>query len=623
MAKRSRIRDLRRIKSDYYAKSKLESSVTLPKRFVSSVCFAFALMATCSVPSGWAQAQDTPKDASEFLPASTAIYAHIADPAKLIDTIENHPIVEYALELKEVQRLMRTPQFAMFLLGKGLYETNIEETVIEALKTNSGNGIWFALDESGGVIVLLHSKDEARLKRVVGQALKLVATTGGGNVPFEKKDYRDAVAAEFKDSKVLIARYKSWFAITNKSELAKKVVDNMHDGATDPLAKQQWFKDAIAIRTANGNKSDLWAAVDLETVREKSDDKAPFLGVTDNPGVELILGGILDVLKSSPTAFGEINLNDEIHIALSAPFKNEWAHEARDYFFGEKLKGRAPLALKPKNMIANLTSYRDIGQWWLSKEDLYPENVIAELAQADSQLSTIFSGMDFGEDVLGSLEPGVQIVVTENQYDSEYVPDVKVPAFALVGKLKDPKRLTRKLKIAFNSVVGFANIALGQNGQPQLEVETENIGEAKLMSSTYFYEEGTEEGLILFNFGPTIAFKGNDLVIASTKSLAKELVGMLDGGKNAESVNTMMTLDGQMLHKILGENAESLIAQNMVEEGNSRKEAQEQIGIILLIADLFKDAKLNYDVTAKQMKADFSLRFDNIESIKAGRADSK
>ena len=599
--------------------------MTKTNRLYPALLFALALMATGLTSATPTDAQESPKpkDASEFLPATTAIYAHIADPANLIETVENHPIVEYALELKAVKRLMRTPQFAMFLLGKGLFESNIEETVLEALKTNAGNGVWFALDESGGAIVLLHSKDESRLKRVVGQALKLIATTAGGKTPFEKKDYRDAVAAEFKDSKVLIARYKSWFAITNKSELAKTVIDNMHDGTTDPLSEEHWFKDAIASRTAKGSKSDLWAVVDLETVRKKSDDKAPFLGVTDNPGVELIVGGILDALKNSPTAFGEFNLNDEVQVALSAPFKNEWANEARDYFFGKNLAGRAPLALKPRNMIASLTSYRDIGQWWLSKEDLYPENVIAQLAQADSQLSTIFSGMDFGHDVLGSLEPGVQIVVTQNQYDPKYVPDVKVPAFALVGKLKDPKKLTRKLKIAFNSVVGFANIALGQNGQPQLEVETENIGDAKLMSSTYFYEDETEEGLILFNFGPTIAFKGNDLVIASTKNLAQELIGMVNGSEKVEEVNTRMTLDGQMLQKILGDNAESLIAQNMVEEGNSREEAQTQIEILLLIADLFKDAKLNYDVTADQMKADLSLRFDKIEAIKKGRANSK
>lgn len=587
----------------------METKVSKSKsRCASFSVFVLGVCAAIFLPALPTQAQNA-DDAAQFLPASTAIYVHAADPAKLIETIETHPVVNYALELKPVQQLMRTPQFAMFLLGKGLFESNIEETAIEALKTNAAKGVWLTVDRKGGAVLLFHSKDEARLKRVVGQALKLAETSSGGNLKIKKRAYRDAVAAEL-DNDVVIGRYKSWFAVANKGEYLKEIVDNMHDGAADPLAEQQWFKDASAKRKG----ADLWAAVDLETIRKTVDDKTLFLGETDNPGVELIMGGILDALKHSPVAIGELNIDDHVQFTLSAPFKPEWVHDARDYFFGENLDGRAPLSLKPKNMIANLTSYRDIGQWWLSKEDLYPERVIAELAQADSQLSTIFSGMDFGEDVLGALEPGVQIVVAENKFDPKYVPDVKLPAFALVGRLKNPEKMTRKIKIAFQSVIGFANIALGQSGQPQLDVETEKVDGAKLMNASYFYEEGTEEGLILFNFGPTIAFKGPNLILSSTREFAVELVGLVEGTRKHETANTLLSIDGQMLHKILGDNAESLIAQNMLEEGNSREEAQSQIAVILLVADLFKDAKLDYNISSQQMKADLLLRFDDVKA---------
>ena len=571
--------------------------------------------------TAYAQTDTGQNEAADFLPKSTALYVHIAKPAKLIDTIEHHAIVEYALELKQVQQLMRSPQFAMFMLGKGLLETNIESSVLESLKTNTADGLWFGLDaDTGGAIVLFKSRDEANLKRTVGQILKFVSTTAqgnGGEPPFKKQAYRNAVAAEF-DNDLLIARYKSWFMLTNKSDLAKEVVDNMHDGAKSPLSKQDWFKQAVAARS----EADVWAAVDLNTIREKADNgEDVFKGRTDNPGIELVVGGILDALKHSPIAMANLNIKEHIDFSIAAPFKADWADEARDYFFGKGLEGRAPLALKPKNMIASLTSYRDMGQWWLSKEDLYAENVIAQLAQADSQLSTIFSGMDFGQDVLGSLQPGVQIIVAENKYDEKYEPDVKLPAFALVGKLKDPEKLTRKLKIAFQSLIGFANINLGMNGQPQLEVETETIGQTRLLASSYYYEEGTEDGLILFNFGPTIAFKGSNIVISSTKDFAMELAELIKtdvkGGPAGkfETKNTRIKIDGQMLHKILADNIDSLVAQNMLEEGNTRKEARAQLDVALLVADLFKDAGLDYEVNSKEMKLEFSIRFDDIVAI--------
>jgi hypothetical protein len=229
--------------------------------------------------------------------------------------------------------------------------------------------------------------------------------------------------------------------------------------------------------------------------------------------------------------------------------------------------------------------------------------------------------MDFGQDVLGSLQPGVQIIVAENKYDEKYEPDVKLPAFALVGKLKDPEKLTRKLKIAFQSLIGFANINLGMNGQPQLEVETETIGQTRLLASSYYYEEGTEDGLILFNFGPTIAFKGSNIVISSTKDFAMELAELIKtdvkGGPAGkfETKNTRIKIDGQMLHKILADNIDSLVAQNMLEEGNTRKEARAQLDVALLVADLFKDAGLDYEVNSKEMKLEFSIRFDDIVAI--------
>ena len=220
--------------------------------------------------------------------------------------------------------------------------------------------------------------------------------------------------------------------------------------------------------------------------------------------------------------------------------------------------------------------------------------------------------MNFGEDVLVALEPGVQIVVTENSYDEEYIPDVKVPAFALVGKLKDAKRMQRKLKIAFQSVVGFVNISLGMNGQPQLDLETEKIGDTKVLAASYFYEEGTEEGLLLFNFTPTIAFRDSDLILASNRDLAIELAELTANQKPeaAEDVNTKLNIKGETLHRILEANSESLIAQNMLEEGNDRKAASQQIELLLTAAKFLRGLDVNYRVGDQEMKFDMALSFE-------------
>lgn len=575
------------------------------KRFACrSVAILFALV-VLAFTSPAAKAQQV--DASQFLPESTGVFVHIKSPSQLIDRIQNHQVVMQTMELPQVKQLLESPQFSLAVVGQKLLEGQLGEPILDTLKENTSQGAWLALDtKTEGAILIIRAEKEDRLKRVAAQVLKFIASAAkqqDEDFEIKRKDYRGASAAEI--DKILIARYKDWFLICNKPDLAKQFVDNVLDGNENCLSNQTWFQEALA----NRGPDDIWTAANLDTVRTLSNNEA-FSGRTDNPAVELIFGGILDLLKESPSITAGVNVGNEIDIDVRAPFKTNWANESREYFYGRLIKGRAPKTLQPKNLIASLTSYRDLGQWWLSKEELYAEKVIAQLAQADSQLSTIFSGMDFGQDVLGALEPGVQILVTQNTYESENEPDIKVPAFALVGKLKDAKRLQRKLKVAFQSVIGLANLGLGMNGQPQLDIETESIESTKLTTASYYIEEGAEQGLILYNFAPTIAFEGDNIVISSNRALAVELASLSKDDPSAtEKSNTKLKIDGRMLHKILNLNKESLVAQNMLEEGNDRDQAIEQIQLVLSIVKLFHEANIEYHVDESSMELDLQVRF--------------
>lgn len=555
-------------------------------------------------------AQET---AIDFFPESSVAVVEVKHPDALIAKIAEHRLIKTAWEMPQVERMLATPQAAMAQLGLKLLEGQLGEPILETIKENTSGGLWVGVDlPTQGVVMVFRAKEEDRLKRVAGKVLKFAASAaqqGGNDVPFKKTKYRDAAAAEF--DKAIIARYKNWFVVCNKKELAKQVVDRMIDGEPSGLSSKAWYQKAKRQNEA----ADIIAAVDLAQLRGVAKNGAVFSGQTDNPGIELLFGGVLDLLKHSPAMYASLEFSNDLAISVEAPFDESWTNESREYFYGQQMSGKAPTLLQPENTIAGVTSYRDVGQWWLAKEELYAENVIAQLAQTDSQLSTIFSGMDFGEDVLGALQPGVQILVTENKYKTEHEPDVKLPSFALVGKLKDPKRLNRKLKIAFQSVIGFANINLGMNGQPQLDVETETLGTSKLTSASYFVEEGAEEGLVLFNFAPTIAFEGENLVLASTRELAVEICELLKAKakptpNRQESSNTSVHISGPMLTRILELNRESLIAQNMLEEGNDRDEAETQIELVLSVLDLFKDAGLDYQIGSEEMRLDLNIRFE-------------
>lgn len=567
----------------------------------TAVCFAAMLLAA---NYNLVSAQQAPSAADVF-PDSTVAYLEVANPTGIIDNIQDHPVVKLIQDHEQFKKLIASPQFVAAFLGKALLENQIDDTLLNALRDNLAGGIYIAFDgKTRGVALLSKSNSPTKLKRFAGSVLNMIAaqaTNEAREIPFKKETYRGVNVARF--DKFVIARYETWLLISTNPKLAQQVIDNFHDSSSTSLARQDWFVSASKKRAP----TDLWAAVNLEVVRAASKSNPLLLGKTNNPGVELVFGGILDALKNAPFAIAEVTLERDLKVSLSMPFDKAWVNESREFFFGDNLSGRAPGLLQPENTIANLTSYRDVGGWWLSKEDLFDESVIAQLARADSELSNIFPGMDFGADVLGALEPGVQIVIVENEFDEHHVPDVRLPAFALVGKLKDAEQIQRKLKIAFQSVIGFANINLGMQGQPQLDLETEKIGETKVSSASYVYDKDVEEGLLLFNFAPTVAFHGDHIIIASSRPLALELAKMTDVAAQPSESNTLARVDGERLHRILKDNRESLIAQNMLEKGHDRKSAANEIDTLLAILEFLKKSELDFRVEADEMRLNLTV----------------
>lgn len=558
-----------------------------------------------------AQSVDTSNHFAQYYPPTTVAFAQVNEPAELLDTIENHAVVGRVIESDPVQKFAASPQFVMAMFGKSLVESRIGHSLEEAAKIHLANGMAIGFDpKTDGVAIVFRSDDEAKLRRLAGTLLSFIANDAdekGKPVPFKKQKYRGVVTAQFDD--FVIGRYQTWFIVSNKSMLAKQIADNLIDGSDASLATQSWFENAAR----ESSRESAWMAIDLNKIRKSGRAKELFQGRTDNPGAELLLGGLFDALQHAPWASISLNLDNDFNFAISLPFDPQWANENRSFFYGDELDAAAPEPLSPKNRVATFTTYRDLAQWWLSKEDLYEEAVIAKLAQADSQLSNIFSGMDLGEDVLGSLEPGLQIVVAEKEFDDQYAPDIRLPAFAVVGKMKDPEKIRRKLKIVFQSAIGFVNLGLGMEGQPQLDLETETIGDTKLSSAQYVIDDGTEPGLLILNFSPTMATVGPHVVLSSDRELAIELAELaakpLANGPSTMSANTRFQLTGETLRKILTDNREALIAQNMLEKGHQRKQAEQEIEILLFVIKMLKDTQFDLHVHPDKMQFTGMIRF--------------
>jgi hypothetical protein len=235
------------------------------------------------------------------------------------------------------------------------------------------------------------------------------------------------------------------------------------------------------------------------------------------------------------------------------------------------------------------------------------------LAQADNTLTTIFAGKDFGTDILGAIEPELQIFAAEPKFAQDALrPTIQLPSFGLIAQLKDPKKLQRELKRTFQSFIGFLNVAGAQEGQPQLELDTIEQNGVAIYTAGYLLDEDRKypEGLpIQFNFQPTLAFLDDRMVLCSSIECAKSLLGQPQDSapQPTRELQTWLEADATAIQRILQTNSNPIIAQNMLEKGNTRLEAKREFDTLMLMLGMVKRLSMSMEF---QDRARMLLRLD-------------
>lgn len=547
------------------------------------------------------------RKAESLLPDSTVIYVEVPNPPDLLATIFDHPLRAKIEALAPWQAATKTDGYRQFLTGRKFFEVQMGMEWREAVEALTASGIHFGVDSAtNGVVLLVHANNAEALETLASRILALSFLGGNGNQ--EETEYRDIKAYRF--GKVWASVNDEWLLVTNRGELGKAVLDRLLDGnETASLLSS----DAYQTARRQQQPGTAWGFVDLDSLRKLGVGKEAFDGKSDNPGVEILIGGILDLLQETPLLTGAIQANNEaISLELGLPSRPEWISEERTFFFGPDQTGAGPALPQVDETLFTLSAYRDASEMWLRAGDLFDEDVNDGIAEADANLTTFFSGKDFGEDILGALTPEIGFIASRQDFSRILpTPTIKLPQFALVLNLKEPEKMTRELRRTFQSMIGFFNVVGAMEGRPQLEMDMDKLDNgAELITSVYIPEEGEEDSEyapILFNFSPSVGFRGDRFVVSSTSQLARELVGqraMADGNRR----NTALELRAATLKTVLADNRDQLISQNMLEDGNTREEAEAAIDLLLELVGYFQNATLDLEQQEESLQLQFRVQ---------------
>ena len=575
----------------------------------------FLILGLLLISPALAVAEDNP---AKLLPGSTIFYAEITDPPAILDGLLEHPVTKRLQEEEVYQEILKDSKVAEFLLILDYVENEVGMEWNDALKALTAGGITIAFDaESKGAVLFLKAKDEQSLKKLVETMMKLVRQDAADNNrddPYDVDEYRGITTYGVKNGG--FALYEQWLVFASNEKIGMTLLDGLLDGKTpNCLADNKQFQEAKSKKI----KSDaVWLYADLNTIRDAGIAKKLFAGKAEDPFGEILLGGILDILEEAPYVTASLSgARQSAQLRLSVPFEQSWVSEAREHYFGPRGTGQAIAIPDLPNLLFAASAYRNFSEMWLRAGDLFNEKINDKFAEADSTLTTLFSGKDFGEDILGALSPEILFIATRQEFPQDRpAPALKLPAFALVAEMREPKTTSKEFRRLFQSLIGFFNVVGSMNGQPQLELDMDKFEGGELVSATFVPlagEEDKDPARINFNFSPTVAFSGNRVIVSSTTELARNLVAVKEPKERDSDtlVNTAALLSAPVTKAALEDNLSQLISNNMLEEGHSREEAETEIGILLKLLGYFQAASLSLETS----KGTLSLQL-NVELSK-------
>lgn len=553
------------------------------------------------------------KPAAAILPDSTALYIEVRDPAAIRSLLLDHPLVRQLLENPQVKAgLQANPGIAAANHVVAELERRLNRPFPETLKKLTSGGLYMAIDPATKGGVLMAQADEiATVQSLVEALLDLTrehAANEGVADPVEEGNHRGVTG--YKVDKAVFGGMDRWMLIGNSTDLMMRLVDGYLDDDALSLSGDEPYRKALAGRNSQANG---WAYLRLRMVRDLGLAPQLFASRAENAGAEFLFGGIYSTLRQAEYATAELAHTDsELSFSFLLPHDPSKVPASRAFFFPPAGRG-AIKPLTPAGTIMSMSMYRDLAALWRAAPDLFEENVAAQFAKADSDLSNFFGGRSFANDVLTQLDPRFQLVAVRQTHDAADgpVPQVKIPAIATIWQTKDGQVIQPTLKVAFQTLLAFANLDAAQKGRPMLQMSTEKIGDAEMLYATYLVpaeDKGRTDAGMHYNFTPALVLSGNQFMLCSSHRLGRQLAELAAKQTSQELMphNTFMQIHTPGVVEALRENREFLIADSMVKKGHDRQAAEGEIDFLLNAMQYLKHAKLELMADEKLMRLKMS-----------------
>jgi len=558
---------------------------------------------------------DLERDVACVMPEGCLLYVEAPGFADLCDQGLEHPLLETLLA-SPLGGLVQEEVGMPLPFALGMANMYVGRPVLPSLAKLSTGGVALGVLPSGGpepTACVVARGDAAEWEAVLELVMNKLADAQ--ELP---DDARRRVVQPHRE-----VRGMDVWLLGDFGALALK--DGLFLGATDEAT----LRRMIDLGAAEG-LSGLAAREDFQAARQAYRSEAAFLwGWFDLDGLEAAMPGSLSELRGVPTQPGA-------QLVLGPALSNLGAARsgaAEVRFFGDRIEldltglgtpdgvaaallppaGQRPPALPAplENETARGVLYRDLEAVFRDRVELFPVEAQPAFAEATSGFALFFGGQDLTDEVLPLLDPWIGLIARPVEFDERAVPEVPLPAAAVLLRTRDPERMGPQLVTAVQSLLAVLNIEAAQNQEPILTSSLELHEGIPITYGRYRTPDEGEGVDLRYNLEPACAMVGDTFVLGTHRGLVRELVGQLQRGETVPQEFERLELSGPELCRVIDANEEALVLSAILEEGKTEDVARKELRELRLLMGLVEAVSLETSRPAERhLRASVTLHLE-------------
>ncbi len=552
--------------------------------------------------------------AIQWIPRDAVIVLELSEPRALLEVFTNDKASAAITALPLYKEQVSKPQFKEFLNIINFIEITLDTDWRTGLAKLTGGGITFAVCPEDTVLLIIDAEDEHMLERLHEFFLNIArseAEKKGQSNQVTSTEYDGVTAWTFngEEAHAIIGKR---LVFANRSEGLKAVLKLRTEGKGASLVSNpayQAAKRAAGPDVVGTVFTNLKPLMQLPKVAQLLEQQR------NNPLAALSFAGIVEAVRDSNWLALGLHVEDSKLVFRASVDGKTVAPTSPAAFALPNKSGEGVLPnISVPRRIAALSLYRDLHQFYAAKDDLFPDRT-SGLIFFENMMGIFFSGRDLTNEVLAETRPEIRFVVAEQKYDPAIgAPQIKLPAFAAILRLRHPEQFNKVAEEAWQKAVGLINFTRGQQALPGLIIDRPIQGETQFTVAAFSTAEIEDKTKLdqRFNFRPALAMPGEYLILSSTDGLARDLIDALSRktehtAKPFAGTHSLVEIDAAQLASILEANRETLVRGDMVKKGSTQEEAETGIDMLITVVKFVDHVKLSIGMHEGMTRANLEI----------------